>query len=155
MHYTLGEAAKRTGLSKPTIQRAIKSGKLSANRNEDGSYAIDPAEFERVYGSLSVTGNDQDHETEHVTAVSSNETVRLEVQVKSLLENLSRLEREREREREQLVDQIEDLRRRLDSEGEERRRLTALLTDQREKPAAEREQNRRGWRGFLHRIPQT
>jgi excisionase family DNA binding protein len=132
MHYTLGEAAKRTGLSKPTIQRAIKSGKLSALRNEDGSYSIDPAEVERVYGPLPVTGNDDSNETQNETAVSSNETGGLEAEVQHLRERLSSLGHERDRERQQLTDQIEDLRRRLDTEAEERRKLTATLTDQRE-----------------------
>src|SRR6266481_1812855 len=102
MHYTLGEAAKRTGLSKPTIQRAIKSGKLSALRNDDGSYAIDPSELERVYGDSPVTGNSDRHETQNVTAVSSNETGGLEAEVQHLRERLSSLELERGREREQL-----------------------------------------------------
>jgi excisionase family DNA binding protein len=133
MHYTLGEAAKRTGLSKPTIQRAIKSGKLSALRNEDGSYSIDPAEVERVYGPLPVTGNGDSNETQNVTAVSSNETEGLGAVLQHLRERLSSVELEREREREQLSGQIDDLRRRLDVEGEERRKLTALLTDQRER----------------------
>jgi excisionase family DNA binding protein len=133
MHYTLGEAAKRTGLSKPTIQRAIKSGKLSALRNDDGSYSIDPAEVERVYGPLPVTGNSDSNETQNVTAVSSNETGGLESEVQHLRERLSSLGYERDRERQQLTDQIEDLRRRLDTEAEERRKLTATLTDQRER----------------------
>jgi excisionase family DNA binding protein len=47
MSYTLGEAAKAAGFSKPTLSRAIKSGKLSAKRLDDGSYSIDPAELER------------------------------------------------------------------------------------------------------------
>lgn len=55
MKYTLGTAAKATGLSKTTIHRAIKSGKLSANRNENGSFEIDASELHRVYQS--VTGN--------------------------------------------------------------------------------------------------
>lgn len=42
---------------------------------------------------------------------------------------------ERDRERGQLVDQIEDLRARLDGAEAERVRLNALLTDQREKVA--------------------
>jgi excisionase family DNA binding protein len=147
MHYTLGEAAKRTELSKPTIQRAIKSGKLSANRNDDGSYAIDPSELERVYGPLPVTGNSDRHETQNVTAVSSNETGGLEAEVQHLRERLSSLELERAREREQLSDQIEDLRRRLDTEGEERRKLTALLTDERPKAEAPGES-----RGFWARL---
>ena len=35
MQYTLGTAAKATGKSKPTIQRAIKAGRLSAVRKEN------------------------------------------------------------------------------------------------------------------------
>ena len=46
---TMSAAAGQTGLSKSTIHRAIKSGKLSAHRLEDGSYEIDPAELFRVY----------------------------------------------------------------------------------------------------------
>ncbi len=45
---------------------------------------------------------------------------------------------ERDRERGQLVDQIEDLRARLDGAEAERVRLNALLTDQREKRKRQR-----------------
>jgi excisionase family DNA binding protein len=46
---TLGQAAKETGLGKSTILRAVKSGRLSATRNDDGSWHIDPSELFRVY----------------------------------------------------------------------------------------------------------
>jgi excisionase family DNA binding protein len=46
---TLGEAARLCGVPKSTISRAVKSGRLSAGRSDDGSYAIDPAELSRVY----------------------------------------------------------------------------------------------------------
>ena len=49
MKYSLSEAAKATGKNKTTIQRAIKSGKISANRHEDGSYSIDASELHRVF----------------------------------------------------------------------------------------------------------
>ena len=47
MLLTLGQSAKHLGVSKPTISKAISTGKLSAQRREDGSFAIDPAELER------------------------------------------------------------------------------------------------------------
>ena len=47
--FSLSQAAKCAGVSKATIHRAIKSGKLSAIRQDDGSYQIDPAELSRVY----------------------------------------------------------------------------------------------------------
>ncbi len=46
---TLGQAARLTGTSKTTLTRAIKAGRLSASRREDGGYRIDPAELSRVY----------------------------------------------------------------------------------------------------------
>ena len=48
MRYTLGEAAKVTGKSKTTVQRAIAKGKLSAERLGNG-YSIDPSELHRVF----------------------------------------------------------------------------------------------------------
>jgi excisionase family DNA binding protein len=44
---TLGEAARQCGVSKATISKAIKIGKLPATRREDGSWSIDTAELAR------------------------------------------------------------------------------------------------------------
>ncbi|WP_218152963.1 hypothetical protein, partial [Sulfitobacter brevis] len=57
----------------------------------------------------------------------------LSVEVKLLREQIEKTDLERDRERRQLEDQIDDLRRRLDGSESERTRLTAQLTDQREK----------------------
>jgi excisionase family DNA binding protein len=46
---SLGQAARLTGLGKTTLARAIKAGRLSATRNETGSYSIDAAELARVF----------------------------------------------------------------------------------------------------------
>jgi excisionase family DNA binding protein len=135
MSYTLGEAAKATGKSKMTIQRAIKSGRMSASRRDDDTYDIDPSELHRVFPSVTTaepdTGNKGRDDISDDMAV-----LRLELKVRD--EKIAALQAEREREREQLTDQIDDLRRRLDTEGEERRKLTALLTDQRPLPKRRR-----------------
>jgi hypothetical protein len=47
--YTLGQAAKATGKQKSTLLDAIRSGKISAVKDEHGHYQIDPAELHRVY----------------------------------------------------------------------------------------------------------
>ena len=145
MPYTLGEAAKRPGLSKPTVQRAIKNGKLSALRNDDGSYSIDPADLERVYGTLLLASDMKRDMKQDDTPVLSEA---LQVEVAALRERLA--------DKDNVID---DLRRRLDAEGEERRKLTAILTDQRTKETvaaptqteAAGEQPR-GLRGWLHRV---
>lgn len=46
---TLSQAAKAISKSKSTLNRAIKSGRLSAARNEDGTFSIDPSELARAF----------------------------------------------------------------------------------------------------------
>jgi excisionase family DNA binding protein len=48
MFITLGQAAKQLGVSKSTLSKYIHQGKLSAQKQADGSYRIDPAELDRV-----------------------------------------------------------------------------------------------------------
>lgn len=128
---TLGQAAKDTGLSKTAIARAIKSGRLSANRTEQGEYQIDPAELFRVYP---VTGN---RYTSPEPSVTPTVTAGLPGESPGVTEPwLRELLRQVEGER-------DDLRRRLDHaeaarerDTAELRRLTLLLTDQRPPPAA-------------------
>lgn len=122
MTYTLGTAAKATGLSKPTIQRAIKSGKISATKNESGAYSIDPAELHRVYPPVSSNSNKKDNGNGTLKQYETpNNNSALQREVELLREQL-----EREQET------ISDLRRRLDESEDERRRnaeqLTGLLT---------------------------
>ena len=74
MKHTLGTAAKATGVSKSTIYRAVKSGKLSASRNADDEYEIDPAELHRVYEPVSERVRNDDMErsaTPHETGGDS------------------------------------------------------------------------------------
>jgi excisionase family DNA binding protein len=52
MPYTLQEASEATGLNRSTIFRAIRAGKISAVRNEQGTWQIEPAELHRVYPPL-------------------------------------------------------------------------------------------------------
>lgn len=58
MTYTLGEAAKATGKSKPTISRAIKKGTITGAKNDNGEYVLDPAEVHRVWPMLQSASND-------------------------------------------------------------------------------------------------
>ena len=116
---TAKQAAELTGNTKPAIIKAIKSGRLSANKNERGEWRIDKAELLRVYP-------DDENQKRKVNGSLPIETSGLQAEIEILKE-------ERERERRQLEQTIEDLRRRLDAESEERRRLTMMITDQRPK----------------------
>jgi len=52
MGYTLGQAAKACGMSKTSVLRSIKAGRISAGRDELGQWAIEPCELHRVYPAL-------------------------------------------------------------------------------------------------------
>lgn len=60
MRYTLGTAAKATGKSKTTIQRAIAKGQVSAEKLAGGGYSIDPAELHRVFPMITSDTVSQD-----------------------------------------------------------------------------------------------
>lgn len=46
---SLMEAARLAGVSKSTMFRAVRNGKVSATRTEHGNFEIDPAEVARVF----------------------------------------------------------------------------------------------------------
>lgn len=49
MELTVAQCAEMANVNPRTIQLKIKSGKVSATRNEKGNYIIDSSEFFRVY----------------------------------------------------------------------------------------------------------
>lgn len=127
MSYTLGEAAKATGKSKPTIQRAIKSGKISAIKNDNGSYSIDPSELHRVYPLKQGNSNDIGNMKQNVTPNNDNG---LQAELDALKRELEVANVERDRERELMEQQIELYKERLERSDKDKDQLTALLTNQ-------------------------
>lgn len=138
MKYSLADAAKAVGKNKTTIQRAIKSGKISASKTESGAYEIDPAELHRVFPPTTAqcdAQRGQSNTTQHYP-------IALET---SALERIATLEKELavaqsrsvslEEQRQQMAETIDDLRARLDRSEE---RATALL-------AAPSSKRRRWW----------
>lgn len=134
MKYSLSEAAKATGKNKTTIQRAIKNGKISASKGDSGSYEIEPSELHRVFPPV-VAQRDaqrpQSNDTQQGKFNSINSdlarVLELEKELAVAREHANGLEAQKD----QMVDTINDLRKRLDSsEG----RVTALLSDNRATP---------------------
>ncbi len=48
MPYSMSKAARVAGVSKTTMHKWIKSGKLSASKDDTGTYSIDESELSRV-----------------------------------------------------------------------------------------------------------
>jgi excisionase family DNA binding protein len=91
MKYSASKAAEAVGKSVPTITRAIKSGKLSAEKLDGGGYEIDAAELHRVWPA--VTGKDDDTPAK-LGRETPNETAVLQVKLEAKDELLTRVERE-------------------------------------------------------------
>lgn len=113
MAMSLSTAAKETGVSKSTLSRAIKGGRLSAVRSDDGSYRIEAAELFRVYPRAAQPASDARHDAprnsfEEVPESPSSE---LEILRVKLAMTEAMLAREQET--------VADLRKRLDMEAEQ------------------------------------
>jgi hypothetical protein len=115
MTLSLGQAAKEVGLDKSTLSRAIKRGRLSAQRTDSGGYAIDPAELFRVFppSSQKPPALSPPMPTPPEALIENRE-----LRIKLEAAELRLWEKDEE---------IRDLRRRLDAESDERRKLTLRL----------------------------
>lgn len=117
MGLTLRQAAELSGASRSTIHRALKSGKLSGGRLEDGAWDIDPSELARVFPwdtsepvHKDVLGQERDRLGEREAVLA----VRVEM-----------LEYQLEREQ----DTVADLRKRLDRAEDRVLALTAPMPE--------------------------
>lgn len=141
---SLKQAADQVGKDRTTLLRAIKSGDLSATKDQAGQWWIEPAELFRRYQPAQAHSVQEPVNAQVRTRVNTpTHTPDLAREIALKEEQLATLQEERERERRQLEDTIADLRRRLDTSEEERRQkdqqLTALLTDQRSHEEKERD----------------
>lgn len=146
MELSLSAAAKATGRSKSTIGRAIKSGKLSAHRDEAGGYRIDASELARAF-DWDPQGGVPWRATEPLGPLAGPESAPPS-ELLVLRTRLELLEQALEREREALAYEREttaDLRQRLDRSDE---RVRALLAQ----PAPPPSPTPAPARGFLARL---
>ena len=124
---TLGQAAIETGMAKSAISRAIKSGRLSARKKENGSFEIDPAELFRVYPPASSSNGSEQRQEER--SATPNETNGLQREVVVLRELIEEIKGER--------DNLREERERLLKVIEEQAGTVKQLTHQPERPSAE------------------
>ena len=131
MGYTLGAAARACGMSKTSVLRSIKAGRISAGRDEFGQWAIEPCELHRVYPALT-----DDNDTANGTEVEANARASLLEQrisdLKTILDDM-RVQRD-------------DLREQRDAWQRQAEASQRVLTDQREKTEAPQS----WWRWLRH-----
>jgi hypothetical protein len=132
MSLSAREAAEAVGLSRDGILKAIRTGKISAEKNTNGEWRIEPVELFRVYAP--VISSPQTNSANIQSPIVDSPQTSAEPSVESLQAELRQFQQ-------RLADKddvIADLRTRLDAEAEERRKeaeerrnLTLLLTDSR------------------------
>lgn len=116
MGLTLRQAADECSVSRSTIHRALKSGKMSGSKDDNGAWSIDPAELMRAF-PRDKHEPAQGDSTGHTGGGADEGAAVLAVKVEMLTDQL-----ERERET------VEDLRRRLDKAEERVFALSGPLT---------------------------
>jgi len=159
MSLSIAEAVKLTGVSRTTILRALKNGKISGSKNDDGIWMIKPVDLMQHY-SVDPSKIEEAVQAAHPAHVRSSvrgaprtpldeQVNTTEIRVLQVeLEAAKQLAEEYQRSRARSEDTNADLRARLDRAEELREeataRLTAYLTHQHdvkpspeEKPAAE------------------
>ena len=94
------QAAKAAGISRTTLDRHIKEGKISVGKDGTGKTVIDVAELERVYNEVDTDSTSQNVAGEQSETSNDNKAVHLELEI--LREYLDRMESDRDRERRQL-----------------------------------------------------
>ena len=122
--YTLGQALNATKKSKSTILLAIKNGRISAKKDDSGSWSIEPSELSRVF-DLTVRSNTKSNDPEHPpNTPDSSETIELKASLRAA-----------QRERDMLQSTIDDLRADRDAWREQASHLKMLVAPSKaEKP---------------------
>ena len=116
MKLTLGEFSRQSGISKPYISKLIRSGRISAERLENGQYRIDPAELDRL-GAIRSHGN-REVNVLHEHSEASQETV-----TEMVLQREVALLREMLQDKDRQLDEM-----RQEKEDWKRQAQTLLLT---------------------------
>lgn len=134
MKYTAGQAAKATGVATSTITNALKNGKISGEKDENGAWRIDPSELHRVYPPLAPQGlrNPSIERDARPEKDDETEVLRFEVErLREALKGANALDLAKQAQIEDLRARLDDAAAKADRDAEERRKLTAILIDQR------------------------
>jgi excisionase family DNA binding protein len=123
MKLTLGQAARQAGISKSYLSRLVKSGKISAARQENGELRIDPSELDRL-ADIRPHGHD----------ASNSASERLETPRELVLQREVELLREMLHDKEQTLQDV-----RAERDAWRQQAQTLLLT-------AGKTKSRRWWR---------
>ena len=138
---TQAQAARAARTSRTSIWRAVRDGRLSAERLEDGSLRIDASELLRVYPRADIDRARRSGDSVTRTGTSDSQRApkeRIDGELRALTAHLDELKRDKER----LVRELEDA-------AAERRQLLSML--EAKDRLIEDKRERKRWRWFRTR----
>ena len=118
MKYNLTQAAKAVKISRSTLHKDVKEGKVSIKRDGKDKPYIELVELERVYGNVTIQDTSESVKTVRPLTVKNAGNTLLELQTKIQI-----LEADKTR----LNEQVDELK---DDRNHWRQQATNLLTDQ-------------------------
>lgn len=124
---TVSDAAKKVGVSRQTIFKQIKAGKLSATLSHDGTKQVDVSELLRVYGRL-LSPDEVAKKVVHRAQQSSPELATAALQLE--LERAKMQLQMKDFELHQMRERVAELKTREQQANEERLRVFGLLEQQ-------------------------
>jgi len=144
MQYTAGQAAEATGKNITTITRAIKSGKISAEKDASGAWKIDASELHRVFpvSAQDLRKPQMQSDARPLQEQSKGQMVALQEELAALRERVTAQSELLEERANQILDLKED-------RDRWRQQATNLLADLRPVQKAQQQQthnSRRWWR---------
>jgi hypothetical protein len=112
-----------TGLNKTTVLRAIKSGRISGTRDEQGQWQVEPVELHRVFPAVAEQRGDSDAMPRDATARAVQAEQR-RADLKAMLDDMRRQRDDMKADRDRWRDQA-------DAWREQAQASQKQLTDQR------------------------
>jgi len=130
MQYTAGQAAQATGKNIATITRAIKSGKISAQKDASGAWRIDASELHRAFplSMQDLRKPEMQSDARPLQEQSKSQTTALEQELAALRERVAAQSELLEERANQILDLKED-------RDRWRQQASNLLADFRPTPA--------------------
>lgn len=125
---SVSDAAAHVGVTRQTIFKQIKSGKLSATKNRRGHLQVNIVELMRVYGDLQSpeqVAQSRFHKRQHVESATTT-TTQLQLELERAKLQIER----RDFELEQLRSRLDEMRERERTVTEERLRLFGIIERQ-------------------------
>ena len=124
MKLSANQAAKEAGIAKKTLLDALKTGRMSAGKNDQGHWEIDTSELFRVFPKTDANQSPEPKPTPHDDTENRIELARLQARLETLEDQL--------KDRGRMVVFLQE---KLDEEARERRATQARLEDLRDRAA--------------------